>query len=135
VVVSLAVLWRLAFAAVLGVAIFVSAFARAPRHSAGTGELRRLVLCALLLYAVGWLASETGHKVLAGFVFAFGISVAAVAAWISRGRDQEDPPDDGEPIDQPPPPDPDGVPRLDWARFERDFHRWAQRPREPTGGG
>jgi hypothetical protein len=134
-VVVLAVLWRLAFAAVLGVAIFVSAFARAPRHSAGPGELRRLVLCALLLYAVGWLGSETGHKVLAGFVFAFGISVAAVAAWISRGRDQDDPPDEGEPVDRPPPADPDGVPRFDWARFERDFQRWSQRPREPTGGG
>ncbi len=133
-VVPLSVAWRLAFAVALGLAIFVSAFARAPRRQVAPAELRRLVLCALVLYAVGWLATHTRHMALAALVYASGISVATVAVWLSRGRDQEDPPDDDEPQDQPPPPDPDGVPRFDWARFERDFHQWAQRTREPTGG-
>jgi hypothetical protein len=133
VVVSLSVVWRIALAVVLGVAILASAFARAPRRRVAPAELRRLVVCALLLYAVGSLATHTRHMALAALVYGSGISVAAVAAWLSRGRDQEDPPGDDEPEDQPPPSDPDGVPRFDWARFERDFREWVQRPREPAG--
>ncbi|MFZ0042509.1 MAG: hypothetical protein WAK93_14450 [Solirubrobacteraceae bacterium] len=132
-VVSLSVAWRLAFAVVLGVAIFVSVFAQAPRRRIAPSELRRLVLSALILYAVGWLATHTRHPALAALVYATGISVATLAAWLSRGRDQDEPPGDDEPADEPPPPDPDGVPRFDWARFEREFRDWAQRPREPLG--
>jgi hypothetical protein len=135
--------WRLAFAAALVGAILCSAFARAPRQSVPPAELRRLVLCALGLYAVGGVASLTHHQVLAGLVYGAGIIVAALAAWLSRGRDREDPPDDGEPDDELPPPEPDGVPRLDWAAFERDFRAYAsrggerpksgsQRPRDPS---
>jgi hypothetical protein len=120
--------WKLAFAAVLVAAIAASACARAPRRAADPAELRRLVICALGLYAVGGLATLTHHSVLAAVVYATGISVAALAAWLSRGRDQEDPPDGGsEPVDEQPPPRPDGVPWWDWERFEREFRDYAQR--------
>jgi hypothetical protein len=133
--VSLSVAWKLAIAVTLGVAIFMSAWARAPRRSVPATDLQRLVVCALILYAVGGLATLTHHTSLAGLMYASGISVAALAAWLSRGRDQEDPPGGGRtPVDVQPPPEPDGVPRLDWAKFEREFRDWAERPRAPTPG-
>ncbi len=132
-VVSLAAAWRLAFAVGFCAAIFMSACARAPRHSVPAAELRRLVLCALTLYAVGGLASLTDHEALAGFVYGAGIMISALAAWLSRGRDQEDPPDGDEPVNEQPPPEPDGVPQLNWAAFERDFRAYARHQREPTG--
>ena len=131
-VVSLSFVSRLAFAIVLAMAIFVSACARAPRHPVPSSELRRLVVSALVLYAVGALATLTHHGVLAAFVFAAGIGVAALAAWLSRGRDQDDPPGGCTPFDEPPPPEPDGMPRLDWEHFEREFRDWERRSREPT---
>jgi hypothetical protein len=131
-VVSLAAAWRLAFAVGLCATIFVSVCARAPRRSVPGAELRRLVLCALTLYAVGGLASLTHHEVLAGFVYGGGIIISALAAWLSRGRDQEDPPDGHEPVDEQPPPEPDGVPRLDWAAFEREFREYANRAASPA---
>ncbi len=133
-----AVAWKLAFAIVLVATIATSALARAPRRAASPVELRRLVGCALVLYAVGGLATLTHHSVLAGLVYAAGIGVAALAAWLSRGRDQEDPPDGGnEPVDEQPPPGPDGIPWWDWERFERDFREYARRAassdRHPLG--
>jgi hypothetical protein len=127
--------WKVAFAAVLVVAILASACARAPRRPPHPAELRRLVVSALLLYGVGGLASLTHHTALAGLVYGAGISVAALAAWLSRGRDQEDPPGDDEPLEQPPPPDPDGVPRFDWARFEREFRDYDRSRRPPSTVG
>jgi hypothetical protein len=119
---------KLALAVVLVAAIATSACARAPRRSVEPTELRRLVACALGLYAVGGLASITHHSALAGLVYAAGIGVAALAAWLSRGRDQEDPPDGGpDPVDEEPPPRPDGVPWWDWERFEREFRDYARR--------
>ena len=124
---SLSVVWRVAFAIALGAAIFTSACARAPRRTIPRSELRQLVFCALGLYAVGALASLTHHGVLAAIVYSFGIVIAALAAWLSRGRDQEDPPGGDEPVQPPPPPDPDGVPRLDWEAFERAFREYSER--------
>lgn len=125
---SLTLAWKLAFAVVLVAAIATSALARAPRRAAHPVELRRLVGCALTLYAVGGLATLTHHSVLAGLVYAAGIGVAALAAWLSRGRDQEDPPGGGsEPVDEEPPPGPDGAPWWDWERFEREFRDYARR--------
>jgi hypothetical protein len=122
------VAWKVAFAIVLVAAIATSALARAPRRAADPAELRRLVICALGLYAIGGLATLTHHSALAGLVYASGIGVAALAAWLSRGRDQEDPPDGGsEPVDEEPPPQPDGAPWWDWDRFEREFRDYAQR--------
>jgi hypothetical protein len=135
VLVSLSVAWKLMFAIALGLAIFMSAWARAPRYSVPASDLQRLVICALILYGVGALATLTHHTDLAGLVYAVGIAVAALAAWLSRGRDQEDPPDGGRhPVDEQPPPEPEGVPQLDWATFEREFRDWADRSREPTAG-
>ena len=123
--------WKLVLAIVLGAGIVVSAYARAPRRSVPGADLRRLVVSALLLYATGGLASVTHHPILAGLVYAAGILVCAVAAWLSRGTDSEDPPDDDEPVDEQPPPEPDGVPRFDWAAFEREFRSYSER--EPVG--
>lgn len=122
------VAWRVAFAIGFCGLICISAFARAPRQALPSWELRRLIVCALTLYAVGAYASITQHKLLAGFVLGSGILVSALAAWLSRGRDQEDPPSSAEePIDEQPPPEPDGVPRFDWAAFERDFRAYDRR--------
>jgi hypothetical protein len=124
--------WKLVLAVVLGATIVLSAYARAPRREVPRGDLRRLVVSALGLYAVGGLASLTHHPMLAAFVYASGIIVCALAAWLSRGSEGEDPPSDGEdPADEQPPPEPDGVLGFDWAGFERDFRAYADR-REPT---
>ncbi len=131
-VLSLAAAWRLALAIAFCAAIFTSACARAPRQSVPGAELRRLVVCALVLYAVGGLASLTHHPILAGLVYGAGIMVSALAAWLSRGRDQEDPPDGDEPVDEQPPPEPDGVPRWDWGAFERAFRAYERHQREPS---
>ena len=126
-VVSVAAAWRLGLAIAFCLAIFLSACARAPRQAVSDAELRRLVMCALVLYAVGALASLSHHEIVAGFVYGTGIIVSALAAWLSRGRDHDDPPDDEDPADEPPPPEPDGVPRFDWGAFERDFRTYARR--------
>ncbi len=122
---------KLGFAFALVITILISAFARAPRESVPVAELRRLVGCALLLYAVGAVASLAHRTILAGLLYAAGISVASLAAWLSRGRDQEDPPP-GDGDDQPPP-DPEGSPAFDWGAFEREFRNYAGRPRTPAG--
>jgi hypothetical protein len=124
--------WKLVLAVVLLGAIAISAWARAPKAAAPTSELHRLVISALGLYVVGAVAWFTHHLLLAVLVYAAGITIAAVAAWLSRGSDSEDPPDDdgGEPHDEPPSPEPDGVPWFDWAAFERDFRAYSSR-----GGG
>ena len=117
-------------------AILVSACARAPRRPLPRVELRRLVLAALTLYGVGVFASLTHHPLLAGVVYVSGIAACALAAWLSRGTDPEDPPDDGgqdPPNEGPPPDDPDGVPAFDWAVFERQFRVYADRRRDVIG--
>ncbi len=126
--------WKLVLAVVLGVAILVSAYARAPQRTVPGSELRRLVLSALLLYAVGAVASIRHHTGLAAVVYAAGISVCAFAAWLSRGRgDSGGPPGGDDPSDEQPPPEPDGVPRFDWPAFERELRAYTRRrEREPV---
>jgi uncharacterized membrane protein YfcA len=120
--------WKIALAAALGVAIFVSAYAHAPRRSVPGADLRRLVLSAVALYIVGAIASLSSHPILAGLVYAAGIFVCALAVWLSRGTDPDDPPHGGEePSDERPPPSPDGVPRFDWSEFERAFRAYSER--------
>jgi hypothetical protein len=123
--------WRLVLAIALAVAIGVSVYARAPRRAVPGSELRRLVTSALCLYGVGGLASLTHHAVLAAFMYAAGIIVCALAAWLSRGTDSEDPPDGEEPEDEQPPPEPDGLPTFDWGRFEEEFRAYSER--SPAG--
>jgi hypothetical protein len=127
--------WKVVLAVVLCVAILVSASARAPQRSVPGSELRRLVASALLLYAVGALASMRHHTALAALVYAAGIGVCAFAAWLSRGHgDSDDPPGGDDPCDEQPPPDPDGVPRFDWPAFERELLAYTRRrEREPVG--
>ena len=129
--------WKLVLVLVLVGGIMLSALARAPRRPLPRSELRRLVLAALTLYAVGVFASLTHHAALAGVVYVSGIAACALAAWLSRGSDSEDPPDgdDDGPTDREPPPDPDGLPTFDWAAFERQFRAYSDRPREASGAG
>src|SRR5690242_19108195 len=110
--------WKFVLVLVLVGAIMLSACARAPQRPLPRRELRRLVLAALSLHAVGVFASLTHHAFRAGVVYVPGIAACALAAWLSRGSDSEDPPGGGEdPPDEQPPPDPDGVPLFDWAAF------------------
>ncbi len=126
--------WKLVLAVVLGGAIIASAYAKAPRRSFPGGDLRRLVFAALVLYAVGLFASLTHHGGLAAALYATGIIVSALAAWLSRGSDSGGgPPPGDEPADEQPPPDPDGIPRFDWVAFEREFRAYSN-DRETTTG-
>lgn len=130
--------WKLVLVFVLVGGIVLSACARAPRRPLPRPELRRLVFAALTLYAVGVYASLTHHAALAGVVYASGIAACALAAWLSRGSEPDDPPDDGGgqgPTDREPPPDPDGLPVFDWTAFERQFRAYSKRSREPAGVG
>ncbi len=129
--------WKLVLVLVLVGGIMLSAFARAPRRPLPRTDLRRLVFAALSLYAVGVFASLTHHSVVAGVVYVSGIAACALAAWLSRGSDSEDPPDGGEdPIEPVPPPDePDGLPLFDWATFERQFRSYSSHRRDPAGAG
>jgi hypothetical protein len=119
--------WKLVLAVTLGAAIVASAYAKAPRRAFPGGDLRRLVLAALLLYAVGLVASLSHRGALAAVLFATGIAISALAAWLSRGSDSGGPPPGDEPADEQPPPDPDGIPQFDWAAFERDFRVYDRR--------
>jgi hypothetical protein len=128
--------WKLLLALVLCGGICASAFGHAPRRAVPRTGLRRLVVGALALYAAGGLASVNGHSELAGLLYAGGIAICALALWLSRGTDSEDPPPGGEePVDEHPPPEPDGMPGLDWGAFEREFRAYCERTREssPTG--
>lgn len=115
----------------LAAAILISLYAHAPRRAIPGADLRRLVGSALGLYAAGGLASVTHHPMLAAVVYAAGIIVCAFAAWLSRGTDSEDPPGGEEPVDEQPPPEPDGMPTFDWDAFEREFRTYTER--EPAG--
>jgi hypothetical protein len=108
-------------------AIVISASIRAPRRHVPTPELGRLLVAALALYAVGGVAIADGHATLAVAAFAAGVVASAFAAWLSRGSDQDDGPGDADPRGRRPPPDPDGLPIIDWDRFERELREWARR--------
>jgi hypothetical protein len=125
--------WKLVLALVLGSAILFSLFARAPRYSLARPQLHRLVLSALMLYAVGAFAWLTDHRALAALACAGGTGVAALSAWFSRGASPEDPPSPPEePADPEPPAAPDGRPEFDWAAFEEGFRAYSARQREPA---
>ena len=125
------VAWKVVLTIALAAAIFVSLYARAPRRAISGTDLRRLVISALGLYAAGGVTSLTHHPVVAAVVYAAGIVVCAFAAWLSRGSDSEDPPGGEEPVDEQPPPEPDGLPTFDWNAFEREFRAYSDR--EPAG--
>jgi hypothetical protein len=124
--------WKLVLALVLGATIFAGACGTAPRRAVPNSELRRLVLSALVLYVVGGMATISHHSTVAALLYASGISVCALALWLSRGTDSgDDPPrGGGEPSDEEPPPSPDGLPEFDWAAFEEEFRAHTQSPPE-----
>ncbi len=129
--VSPSMAWKLVLASALLGAIVGSQLARAPARPAAPGEVRRLVACALGLYAIGLSGSLTGHPLLAALLYSAGIGICALASWLSRGE-SEDPPGGEEPVDERPPPEPDGLPEVDWARFEADLRAY-EASRSPAG--
>lgn len=126
-----ALAWKVVLAVALIGAMVISLYARAPRRRVPPVELRQLVLAAISLYAVGGLASVTHHPMLAALVSASGITVCALAAWLSRGSDSEGPSDGEEPVEPGPSPEPDGVPLFDWGAFERQFRSYSERSGPP----
>ena len=125
--------WRLLLAVALVLAIVLSVCWAAPARVTPRSDLHRLIFTGLLLYCVGGMAAVTQHETLAALVFAAGIFICALAVWLSRGTDSEDPPDGREePADEPPPPKPDGLPVFDWDSFERAFRAYATRERAET---
>ncbi len=120
--------WKFLLTAALLGAICCSVFLRAPRQPIERTELRRLVLAAVVLYAVGALASLSHRGVLAGVVYASGILVCSLAVWLSRGADLDDGPDDDPgtqpPSDEKPSRGPDGLPLVDWDDFDHERARW-----------
>lgn len=128
--------WKVLLAVVLGAVILFGACGTAPRRSVPRSDLQRLVFSALCLYAVGAVASLTHRSMVAAFTYAAGVSVCALALWLSRGVDSgEDPPRNGdEPGDKQPPPGPDGAGGFDWAAFEREFRGYAERRRPSRSG-
>jgi hypothetical protein len=130
-VIAPALAWKVVLSIALVAAIVVSLHARAPRRTIAGADLTRLVACALGLYAGGGLLSLAHHPMVAAVLDAAGIVVCAFAAWLSRGSDSEGPPGGEEPVDEEPPPEPDGLPSFDWDAFERDFRRYSER--DPAG--
>jgi hypothetical protein len=122
--------WKLLLTVALLGAIGCSVFWRAPKVPIEREELRRLVFSAVVLYAVGALASISDRGALAGVVYASGILVCSLAVWLSRGIDRGDggegPGDDGPPDNEHPPPGPDGTPAFDWDAFERDLRNYVE---------
>ena len=67
----------------------------------------------------------THHGLLAGFVFSAGIMrLDARGLAVARPRPGGSAADGDEPVGEEPPPEPDGVPRFDWAAFEREFRAY-----------
>lgn len=122
--------WKLLLLVALATTIVMSLCWAAPRRAVPRSDLYRLVFAGICLYVVGGLALVVHREALAGILFAAGIVTCALAVWLSRGVDSEDPPpDDDPPADEPSPPGPDGYPALDWDDFERAFRDYAARDR------
>jgi uncharacterized membrane protein YfcA len=125
-------IWKLSLTLTLLLAILLSVTARAPRERVSRAELRRLLAAALVLYAVGALASLTHRDLLAGIVYASGILVCSLAVWLSRGVGRDDGGGggggSGPPGDKRPPTGPHArTPTLDWDEFDRERAGWDRR--------
>jgi hypothetical protein len=128
--------WKLLLTLTLLGAILCSVTVRAPREPTDRGELRRLVVAAVILYCVGTLASLSHHGLLAGTIYASGILVCSLAVWLSRGIRRDDGSEgggggggngNGPPGNQRPPSGPDGLLTFDWDEFERELSAWSER--------
>lgn len=125
--------WKLVLAAALGAAILLSALARAPRRPVPAADLTALVAGAVLLYLVGLAAALSHRSTLAVLLYGSGIAASALAGWLSRGSGSDDePPGPHDRPAEPVPPDPDGLPEIDWAALERQFST-SDRANEPVG--
>lgn len=122
-------IWKLVLAAALAAGISASALIRPPRRSFPGADLRVMLLAALGLYLVGFGASLTHHGSIAAAVYACGISISALAVWLSRGKDRRDPPGGDDPPDTQPP-GPDDPTDFDWDAFERELGVYTDRRRE-----
>ncbi len=126
-------IWKLMLAATLGAAVFASALVKPPRRSYPRGDLRMMVGAALGLYGVGVGASLTHHAPVAAALYACGIAISALAAWLSRGSDRWEPPRREEGPEAPPPDGPDEPPEIDWEAWERQLGVSTERPeRQPV---
>jgi hypothetical protein len=127
-------MWKVLLLVGLMTTIIMSVAWAAPRRRVPRSEIHGLAFSGLCLYVVGAFALVVHRHTLAGLVFAAGIVNCALAVWLSRGVDFEDPPpdDDSEPADEPSPPGPEGVPVVDWNEFERAFRAYAARDRART---
>lgn len=126
--------WKLVLAVALFGTVLASAWARPPRRAVPGPELGRLVLGAIALYGAGLLASLTRHPVFAVVLYAFGVAISALAAWLSRAVDTrgDTPPGEAPSPEEPPPPSPDGAPRFDWPAFERELAEYERRTPKPV---
>jgi hypothetical protein len=128
--------WKVLLLVGLMTTIVMSVAWAAPHRRVPRSDIHRLAFSGLCLYAVGAFALVLHRHTLAGLVFAAGIVNCALAVWLSRGVDSEDPPppDDEEPVDRPSPPGPDGLSTddVDWDDFERAFQAYATRERART---
>jgi hypothetical protein len=122
-------IWKLLLAAALAAGIFASALVKPPRRSVPGSDLRVMLLAALGLYLVGLGASLTHHGAVAAGVYACGVSISALAVWLSRGKDRRDPPPGDDPPDTPPS-GPDQPIEFDWEAFERELGIYTDRRRE-----
>ena len=129
-ILSPSVVLRIALAGALFAAVVLSACVRGPVRTPPAAELRRMIGSALALDAVGAIALLAGLGTLAAVVSAAGIAVAALAAWLSRGREGREPPGGDDPPHDPPPDDEGGGP-VDWDQFERELGEYAA-ARQPT---
>jgi hypothetical protein len=123
------VIWKLVLAVGLALAILASALIPPPRRGFPRADLRVMLVAALGLYCVGLGASLTDHGGVAAAVYACGISISALAVWLSRGSDRREPPRGDDPPEAPPPTGPD-EPEFDWDAFERQLDVYADRRRE-----
>ncbi len=130
----LAQTWKPLLSVTLLCSILASVAAPPPRRHVAGAEVRGLAVAAVALYLTGAFGELLHLPVLSGIVFSAGILACSRAVWLSRGarRDGgaggggqgEAGPNDGR---WPPPTGPDGLPTIDWDRFERERQAWSER--------
>ena len=118
--------WKLLVTLVLIGIILLSLCVRPPADPVDSRHLRTLVVVGALLYVAGAAMSLTRRSDAAAAIYAVGILTCSAAVWLSRGlrRDDGSEGDDGGvgPEDEGrPPPDPDGLPEIDWDEREREL--------------
>jgi hypothetical protein len=115
--------WKLIPTVVLLGALVAGFTVRPPREPVAPAELRRLMIASAALYAAGGVALLGHRRALAGIVFATGLLIFVLTAWLARATP---PPQDGDDGGQggggspPLKPVPSG-PDFDWTFYEDQF--------------